>query len=155
MYIYYINKTMAPVKSDDHHHTCSESEDHHCQGCCSCECCAKYSPSRSYRRNEPETLQEEREREERERELKCGLCTDDLKEDYRLERCDTCFHTYHRTCLNPWIRNPPFGLRVNTCPLCQRPCKTPGYIRWLEGNPEDEEDPPIFLGDWRYQMGAR
>ena len=30
------------VKSELHHHTCFESEDHHCPECCSCECCAEH-----------------------------------------------------------------------------------------------------------------
>ena len=37
-------KKPMPVKPESHHHTCSESTDHHCPGCCSCECCGGKSP---------------------------------------------------------------------------------------------------------------
>ena len=37
-----------PVKSASHHHTCRQSTDHHCSGCCSCECCGG---SRKYHRH--------------------------------------------------------------------------------------------------------
>jgi len=30
------------VKPEEHHHTCRKSEDHHCPGCCSCECCGGF-----------------------------------------------------------------------------------------------------------------
>ena len=36
------------IKPESHHHTCSESNDHHCPGCCSCECCGE---SRKYHRH--------------------------------------------------------------------------------------------------------
>ena len=32
------------AKSESHHHTCPESSDHHCPGCCSCECCKEKRP---------------------------------------------------------------------------------------------------------------
>ena len=31
-------------KSESHHHTCPESSDHHCPGCCFCECCKEKRP---------------------------------------------------------------------------------------------------------------
>ena len=37
-----------PVKSASHHHTCRQSTDHHCSGCCFCECCGG---SRKYHRH--------------------------------------------------------------------------------------------------------
>ena len=34
------SRSFSPVKSESHHHhTCPESTNHHCAGCCSCECC--------------------------------------------------------------------------------------------------------------------
>ena len=35
-------------KPESHHHTCRQSTDHHCPGCCSCECCGG---SRKYHRH--------------------------------------------------------------------------------------------------------
>lgn len=31
-----------PATLESHHHTCPESTDHHCSGCCSCECCGDH-----------------------------------------------------------------------------------------------------------------
>ena len=30
-------------KPEEHHHTCSESKDHHCPECCPCKCCSRHS----------------------------------------------------------------------------------------------------------------
>ncbi len=30
-------------KPEEHHHTCSEAEDHHCPECCPCKCCSRHS----------------------------------------------------------------------------------------------------------------
>ena len=47
------------AKSESHHHTCSESSDHHCPGCSSCECCGG---SRKYHRHYSVNEDEEEKR---------------------------------------------------------------------------------------------
>lgn len=42
-------RSFSPRKSESHHHhTCPESTNHHCSGCCSCECCG--APRKYHRR---------------------------------------------------------------------------------------------------------
>ncbi len=36
-------------KPESHHHTCRQSTDHHCPGCCSCECCGESRKYHHYR----------------------------------------------------------------------------------------------------------
>lgn len=40
-------------ESDEHNHTCPLSSDHHCPGCCSCECCSRHKirPYKTHKRS--------------------------------------------------------------------------------------------------------
>lgn len=43
----------------------------------------------------------------------CTICQDDLREGERVRAVRACQHTFHATCLDPWL------LSKGTCPMCR------------------------------------
>jgi hypothetical protein len=47
--------------------------------------------------------------------MDCSICLEEIKQDQPTSQIDTCEHTFHKSCLEPWF------LRHSTCPNCRGP----------------------------------
>jgi hypothetical protein len=77
--------------------------------------------------------------------LKCTICSDDLKENI----CSTpCGHVYHRNCVSNWFNN------YRSCPQCRKYCRKNWLIQlFLSPNLEENEVPTAGSQALQTQLG--